>query len=125
MSATMFERYGGLPQIRLIVASFYDKVRKSDVLSPYFANADMPRLIEHQSQFIAQAMGGPTRYTDEALVRVHARLGIDEHAIDVMSVLLADALRDHGVSAEDVGTINGEVGRLARLIVTRAADTPS
>lgn len=119
MKPTMFERYGGFAHVRRIVSSFYDKVLDSPILSPYFEGIDMRRLIDHQSQFISQVMGGPVRYTSEALERTHARLAIDDRALDEMLSLLCESLEDHDVSAEDVRTIEAELRGLSRFIVTR------
>lgn len=119
MKATMFERYGGFAEVRRIVSDFYDKVLESPVLSPYFAGTDMKTLIDHQSQFISQVMGGPVRYTSEALERTHARLAIDARALDTMIALLVETLEDHDVTADDIATIEAEMRHLARFIVTR------
>jgi hemoglobin len=119
MAATMFERYGGFAQVRRIVSSFYDKVLESPSLEPYFAGVDMRSLIDHQSQFISQLMGGPVRYTSEALERTHARLAIDEKAYDEVTSLLLEALDDFGVETADLGEIEAELERLKRFIVSR------
>ena len=67
MKSTIFQRYGGFASVSRVVMSFYDKVLDSPVSSPYFANTNMKRLIDHQTKFIAQVMGGPASYTDEQL----------------------------------------------------------
>ena len=69
MKSTIFQRYGGFASVSKVVMSFYDKVLDSPVASPYFANTNMKRLIDHQTKFIAQIMGGPVSYTDEQLER--------------------------------------------------------
>lgn len=56
--ATMFDRYGGFTSVSKIVMSFYDKVLDSETVGPYFEDIDMKALIDHQTKFIAQVMGG-------------------------------------------------------------------
>ena len=79
MRRSIFERYGGFTSVSKIVLSFYDKVLDSPTVSPYFANSDMKRLIDHQTKFMASLMGGPASYTNDQLERVHAKLGITDH----------------------------------------------
>jgi hemoglobin len=119
MLTTMFERYGGFASISRIVSAFYDKVLDSPVLSPYFADTDMRRLIDHQSKFIAQIMGGPISYSNEALERAHAHLHIDERAFDEAVALLAETLEDFGVEPGDIGAVEKDLRRRASYIVTR------
>jgi hemoglobin len=119
MAATMFERYGGFAQVRRIVSSFYDKVLASPSLERYFADTDMRSLIDHQSQFIAQLMGGPVHYTSEALERAHAKLGIDKQAYDEVTSLLLETLEDFGIETDDLGDIGAQIQRLERFIVSR------
>ena len=57
MKNSIFERYGGFTKASRIVMSFYEKVLDSPVTSPFFANTDMKRLVDHQTNFIASLMG--------------------------------------------------------------------
>ena len=49
MATTVFERYGGFAAVRKVISAFYDKLLDSEMLSGYFANIDMRRLIDHQT----------------------------------------------------------------------------
>ena len=48
-----------------MVGAFYDAVLESEIVSYMFDKVDMPELIEHQTKFLAVAMGGqlPTAMT--------------------------------------------------------------
>lgn len=61
MSQSMFERYGGFAKLSKVMA-FYDRVLDSDVIGDFFEGVDMRRLIDHQTKFISQVMGGPAAY---------------------------------------------------------------
>jgi hemoglobin len=50
MAPTIFERYGGFGTFHQVVSVFYDRMLASPVTSPYFANVDMRRLIDHQTR---------------------------------------------------------------------------
>ena len=115
---TPFERVGGFASVSRIVMTFYGRVLDSEQLAPWFAATDMRTLIDHQTKFVAALMGGPAAYSDDALHRVHARLGIDRAAFDEMKALLAEAMTDHGVAPDDVEATVAEVERCAPLIVS-------
>lgn len=116
----MLERYGGFAQVSRIVTSFYDKLLDSPITSPYFANTDMKRLIDHQTRFIATVMGGPASYTNDHLERVHAHLGITEAAFMEAMTLLKEALEEFGVAEEDVQAVEDEVMSRKHFIVTKS-----
>lgn len=116
--APLFERLGGFGAVSRIVSDFYESVLDSEVLAPFFEGADMRRLIDHQTKFMAALMGGPAGYTDAALRRAHARLGIGRAAFDEMKRVLAETLEDHGVSDADVEGVMREIERCAPLILS-------
>lgn len=118
MSLTMFESYGGFAKISRIVSAFYDKALDSPILSPYFENVNMKRLIDHQTKFISSVMGGPASYTNEELERVHAHLNIDESAFFEMAFLLKETLEDFGFKESDVAYIDSQIKRKAKFIIT-------
>ena len=119
MASTVFERAGGFANVRKIVSEFYDRVLEAPRLSRYFENTDMRTLIDHQAKFITQAMGGPASYTDDALRKVHLRLGISQAEFREMTVLLRETLEDFDVDPDDIDHVCHEVERREALIVTR------
>lgn len=116
---TIFERYGGFAKVSRIVSSFYDRVLDSPVLEPYFADVDMRRLIDHQTKFMAQAMGGPASYTNQQLEKVHSHLQISAAAFEEMHTLLRETLEDFGVEREDIESVIDEIVTRRGLIVTK------
>lgn len=119
MRQTIFEKYGGFAKISKIVMSFYDRILKSSLLSPYFAKTDMKRLIDHQSKFIATLMGGPASYTNEHLERVHAHLGITEVAFKESLVIMKETLEDHEFLDEDIQTVGDAMNGVKNYIVAK------
>lgn len=117
MAASMFERYGGFATISKVVMAFYDKVLDSDVIGDYFEDIDMPALIDHQTKFIAMAMGGPASYTNEMLRQVHSGLDIDTTAFNEAVSLLQQTLEEFEVQPEDVGAIIDDVRGRAQYII--------
>ncbi|MHC5010859.1 MAG: group I truncated hemoglobin [Planctomycetota bacterium] len=117
MTQTMFERYGGFAVLSKLVMSLYDKILDSDVAGPYFDDVDMRVLIDHQTKFISQLMGGPAAYTDPMLEQLHAHLGVTDAAFDEVIDLLRDTLEDFELEPADVDHIVGEMEARRPVIV--------
>lgn len=118
MQSSMFSRYGGFASIHKLVFEFYDRMLDSDVLGPYFEDVDMAKLVDHQTKFVSQVMGGPVTYSNEVLEQVHRRLAIDQNAFNEMSRILEETLRDGGVHEDDVAAIMAEIKSRQPYIVT-------
>lgn len=109
MKATMFERYGGFGVVHKVVLAFYDRLLDSDIAGPYFDDVDMPALVDHQTKFISQVMGGPASYTNEVLEQVHRHLDISQEAFTEMISILEQTLQEHEIEPTDIKTIVSEV----------------
>ena len=116
---TIFERYGGFASVSKVVMDFYDKILDSPVTSPFFANTDMKRLIDHQTKFIATIMGGPASYSNEHVEKVHERLGITEVAFMEAMELLRETLEDHNFQEDDIETVEDEMMSYKNFVVAR------
>ena len=117
MALSMFERYGGFATISKVVMAFYDKALDPDVIGDYFEEIGMPQLIDHQTKFIAMAMGGPASYTNEMLRQVHASLEIDTPAFNETVSLLQQTLEEFEVQPEDVNVIIEDFRNRAQYII--------
>jgi hemoglobin len=124
MSRTMFERYGGFGTLSKVVLAFYERMIDSDVTGPYFDGVDMRRLIDHQTQFLSQVMGGPKAYTDDQLERYHAHLAIAPAAFDEAMELLRETLEDFSFDAPDVEVVLESMGGKRRCIVAPGSTGP-
>jgi hemoglobin len=125
MTSTPFQRHGGFAFASKLVLAFYDRVIESDLTGPYFEGVDMRRLVDHQTRFVAQIMGGPAGHTNEALERAHAHLSIDDAAFDGMAAILEDTLEDFDIGCEDIRAILAEIERRRPWIVRSAVRTAS
>ncbi|RDD60675.1 truncated hemoglobin [Ferruginivarius sediminum] len=119
MAQTIFERYGGFSFVRKIVSAFYDRVIDSPDLQGYFANVEMPRLIDHQTKFVAQMMQGPASFTDEQLRRVHQPLAIGPAEFQEITELLCETLEDFDFDPADIDFVRAQVLRREPFIVSR------
>lgn len=121
MAKTLFQRYGGFAAVSKIVMSFYDKALDSDVIGHYFENVDMRRLIDHQTKFVSQVLGGPVTYTDEALKQLHAHLSITDEAFAEMVALFEETLEDFDFEPRDVAYVVRELEIRKPWIVNQTA----
>jgi hemoglobin len=119
MAATMFERYGGFAKVRRIVSEFYERVLDSPILRPYFEDMDMRSLVDHQTMFVASLMGGPASYTNEALQRIHARLGVTDQAFMEMVKTFRETLEEFEFDEGDVSTLYRDMLSRKAFIVSK------
>lgn len=117
MSQTVFERYGGFARISKVVLDFYDRLLEDDDLAPFFEEIDIPRIVDHQTKFIAMLLGGPASYTDEQIRLLHRNLAIGDAHFDRMKEVLGETLADHGLDPGDVAHVVGEFERRRALVV--------
>ena len=116
----MFERYGGFGSVHRLVLAFYEKMLDSDVMAPYFDHIEMPALVDHQTKFISQIMGGPAHYTNKVLEQVHRHLGISQEAFDEMNAILKETLEEFNFQTSDVNTIMADIkGRQPYIVNTK------
>ena len=116
--ASLFERSGGFAVVSKVVMAFYDKVLDSDIAGPYFEDVDMKALIDHQTKFVAQVMGGPVEYSNEVLKTVHAKHKIDQQAFDQVAMLMKETLEDFEFDSSDIGQIMHEINSRSSFIIS-------
>ena len=115
---TLFDKYGGVPTVRLIVKAFYKEVLDRPHLQKYFEGVDMDRLIEHQIEFVAYALGKPKAdYSDDSLREGHKNLGITSADFDEVANILLSVLLHFNVERDDVTVICEIVDSKRSLIV--------
>ena len=115
---TLFDKYGGVPTVRLIVKAFYKEVLDRPHLEKYFDGVDMPRLIEHQIEFVAYALGKPkAEYPDDSLREGHKGLRITSADFDEVANVLLSVLLHFNVERDDVNAICSVIEDKRSLIV--------
>ncbi len=119
MKATLFDRCGGFASVHQVLLSFYDRMLDSEIVGPYFDDVDMSALIDHQTKFISQVMGGPAAYSNEILEQVHRNLGITPTAFEEMAGLLEQTLAEFEFADEDIRMVMAEIRNREAYIVTR------
>ena len=118
MTQSLYDKYGGFGSVSRIVLDLYDRLLDSETVGDYFESADMKRLIDHQTKFIAYLLGGPAEYTGERLEQLHAHLSIGGADFDEMKAILDETLGHHGFDAGDRAAVMAEIEARRTLIVS-------
>jgi len=114
----LFDKYGGVPTIKLILKAFYREVLKKPYFKKFFVNVNMEKLILHQVEFISFAMGKPlTDYPDDFLRKGHAGLNITDIQFDEIINILEKILINFQVENKDINLIKDAIERKRHLIV--------
>lgn len=120
MANTLFDKYGGVPTVTLIVRDFYKRVMKRPNLRRYFDGITMEHLVMHQIAFVSMAMGKtPADYVGRSMGQAHAGMGITSASFDLTAELFRDSLIMANVEPEDIETIIATVNSLKEEIVSR------
>lgn len=115
---TLYDKYGGFATVSKLIQAFYEKVAESEQLAPYFSGVNTQQLIDHQTKFFSDILGGPVKYTGKELKIVHASMGITEAAFSEATDLLEETLEDMGVEEKDIEAILAIVGGVKADIVS-------
>ncbi len=117
MSETLYQHYGGFGTVSRIVIRLYDHILDDNDIGPFFEDVDMPRLIDHQTKFVASLMGGPAAFTDAHLRGAHRGLGIDDSHFDRLKELVAQTLEESGIAPDHVAEVLEGIEARRRVLV--------
>jgi hemoglobin len=90
-----------------VASALYKKILADELLAPYFRGVDIDRQATMLAEFLAMAFGGPHAYSGRDLRAAHAQLpGLTDVHFDLVVSYLADTLREFGVAAGDIATVD-------------------
>ena len=82
----------------------------------------MPKLIDHQTKFIASLMGGPASFTDAHITGAHRGMNITDQHFDRLKEIVGGTLDEFGVEPADADEVlAGIEARRAALVKAPAA----
>ena len=120
----LFDKYGGVPTIKLILEKFYKDLIKRTWAKKIFINVNMEKLLLHQIQFVSFAMGKPeSDFDDERLRKGHAGLKITPEQYEETIGILVKVLTDFKVQFADIKYIGDTIDSKKHLIVNVPALT--
>ena len=121
MTQSMYEKYGGIGTVSRIVMRLYDRILDDDDIGPFFDDIDMPRLVDHQTKFVASLMDGPASFTDAHLAGAHRGLAISDAHFDRLVALVRETLAEFNVEDEDNQTVQNAIEARRSILVKAPA----
>jgi hemoglobin len=119
----LYDRLGGREGIRAVVDDFYDRLLADEDLGPFFADADMEKLRQTQTDFLCQAAGGPETYDAEPVREAHLHVPFEPAHIERAVDLLYRSLEAFDVPEEDADAVVGAVAAFEEeLLASRDAE---
>ena len=122
MPESLFSKYGGFPRVAKLVHEFYKKVLAEPPIAPYFKEVPIEKLMEHQTNFLSKAMGGPDQYEGRNLAKAHERFNISEKDFSTVANCLEETLEEAGVADEDIAAIMDIVASTQQQVVSNKAE---
>ena len=120
MEQSLFDKYGGIPVVTVIIRDFYKRVLRRPNLRRYFEGVSVEDLIQHQIAFVSMALGKmPHNYVGRSMKEAHRGVGVSGASFDLVVELLADVMRDNEVSPDDLITIVANVKSYRKDIVEK------
>lgn len=121
----VFDRVGGLPAFEALVASFYARVERDELLRPMYPE-DLEPGKRHLTLFLAQYWGGGNLYGDERghprLRMRHAPFPITPEAALHWAENMAAAIGEQDFPPEVDALLLGYVGRATPTLINRLPD---
>ena len=97
---SLFDRLGGYSTLRRVHTVFYDKIYAHPWIGQFFKGIDQKIIESQQTDFMAQAMGGPEKYSGAFPARAHTHMNVTPELFALRTRLLFESLKECGVSAE-------------------------
>jgi len=119
---TLYERLGGHDGIRAVVDDFYDRLLEDDELGPFFADADMEKLRQTQTDFLCEAAGGPETYDAEPVREAHLHIPFTPDHIQRAIELLYESLSNFNVPEEDAEAVVQAIAEYEQDLLARPED---
>lgn len=97
---SLYEQLGGRPTLDRVHKIFYDKLYAHAWIGQFFKTINQATIEVQQSDFMAQAMGGPQMYCGAFPIPAHKHMNITNELFDLRHGMLKDSLQEAGVPQE-------------------------
>jgi hemoglobin len=119
MRKSLYDKYGGMETVSLVVHKFYKKIQESLLLKPYFVGIDFDGLINHQVKFFSYVMGGVDGYDMSNFKKAHFKFKITDEAFAEVINILRTTLEEFSVENEDINFIVNSALGLKNQVVNQ------
>ena len=96
-TVSLYDKVGGHDALEVVVEDFYCRVLDDDLLSSFYAGADM-----RQVEFLSSLLSGSLTYTGMSMRQAHEGRGISMHHFAMVAAHLADSLCAAGLHPDTI-----------------------
>ena len=118
----LFDRIGE-DKLHAVVTDFVDRVYDDTMIGFFFVGFDRERLVRHEYQFAARALGAPVAYEGRPIQQAHAQHPIMGGQFNRRLTILRETLADHEVDPAVSEFLLAHTERLRPLITAQPGDT--
>ena len=118
VATTLYDRLGGAPAVKAVVKEFYRRILDDKDLKVFFAKVDMEKQMQHQTNFITMAVGGPKRYSGRTMKKAHAELKLTNRHFDGVAGHLVATLKWAKVDQANINEVVAAVSPLRAEVVS-------
>ena len=123
MTYSLFDKYGGVPAITLIVREFHERLMRRPNLRRYFEDMEVDQVIQHHIAYVSYAMGKPNQvFTMKKMHDQHTQTGVTKASYNQSMEIFFAVLEDEGVTQEDIELIEQTLKEVRGGIVSRGLE---
>jgi ferredoxin-NADP reductase len=113
---SIYDTLGGMEAVESVVDRMYDHILADERLAPYFDEANVDSLIEHQTKFIAMVAGGPEYH--QHIAETHAHMGLRDEHFDAVLAYFHRSLAEHDIDEEHIHQLKSQLQEYRANTVT-------
>lgn len=114
---SLYDRLGGESAIKAVIEDFVGRCAGDSRINPKFARTDVPRLKAMLVEQVAEATGGPIRYSGRGMDETHLGMQVTAGELDALVEDLSATLNQFGVPGAEQAELLGILGPLRADIV--------
>jgi hemoglobin len=122
MTASLYDRLGGIDAITAVVGDFRDRVARDERINGKFERTDLGRLTKMLIDQVCEATGGPCKYTGRSMKVAHAGMKVTTGEFGALVDDLVATLNHFKVGKGEQDELLGVLGPLMPDIVEVDSD---
>jgi hemoglobin len=123
MTASLFDKYGGVPAVTLIVREFHERLMRRPNLRRYFEKMEMDKVIQHHIAYVSYALGKPNEdFTKKKMHDQHMQAGVTKASYNQIMDIFFAVLEEESFSPEDIELVELTLKEVRGGIVSKGLE---
>jgi hemoglobin len=123
MTASLFDKYGGVPAVTLIVREFHERLMRRPNLRRYFEEMEMDKVIQHHIAYVSYALGKPNEdFTNKKMHDQHMQAGVTKASYNQIMDIFFAVLEEESFSPEDIELVELTLKEVRGGIVSKGLE---